>query len=186
MKTAPDRDLPGRDQVVKSAFQFRDALISHAFALVRDWSVSEDVVQDAFIVVMNKWEDFRPGTSVFHWVRQIVHLKTMEALRSRARRMTPAEEELLERVAGAVRDCLGEDAAERQRVMRQALQHCMSRLGERGLELVSGFYGRSESCEALAVHQKRSVNAVRLALSRLRKQLHECMSRRLPALEARG
>ena len=186
MMAAPDRDRPGRDQIVKSAFQYRDALMSHTFALVRDWSVAEDVVQDAFIVVMNKWEDFRPGTSVFHWVRQIVHLKTMEALRSRARRMTPVEEELLERVAGAVRDCLGEDAAERLNVRRQALQHCMARLGDRGLELLSGFYGRSESCEALAVHQKRSVNAVRLALSRLRKQLHECMSRRLPILEARG
>lgn len=175
-----------RDRIVKEAFRHRDAFLTHAFALVRDWAVAEDVVQDAFIVVMNRWEDFQEGTSVFAWVRRIVHLKAMEALRSRARRFTPAEEELLERVAAAVRDELGEEESERQRLRHEALQRCMSRLGRRAVDLLSGFYARSRSCEDLAAQQRRSVNAVRLALSRLRKQLHECVSRQLPLLEGRG
>ena len=52
--------------------------------------------------------------------------------------------------------------------------------------ILAGFYGRSETCEAIAQDQNRSVNAIRLSLSRLRKQLHDCMSRQLPLLEARG
>jgi RNA polymerase sigma-70 factor (ECF subfamily) len=172
-----------RDGVVKAAFQYRDALLSHAFAMLRDWSLAEDTVQDAFIVVMNKWTDFRPGTSIYHWLRQIVHNKTLEALRARGRKVSLAEGELLVQVAGALEKYLDEDMADRQALMRRALQRCMSFLNRRAVGILEGFYGESQSCEAIAQEQRRSVNAIRLSLSRLRKQLHDCMSRQLPALE---
>lgn len=175
-----------RDEVVKAAFRHRDALLSTAFALLRDWARAEDVVQDAFIVVMNKWTEFREGTSVFLWVRQIVHHKSLEAIRSRGRKVSPLEEQLLARVAASVETHLDETIAERQRLMRAALQRCMSGLNRRTVGLLSGFYAEAQSCESLAHDQRRSVNAVRLSLSRVRKQLQECVERQLPALEARG
>jgi len=173
-----------RDEIVKGAFQHREALLSYAFALLRDWVKAEDVVQDAFIVVMNKWTEFRPGTSLFLWVRQIVHFKAMEALR--ARKMSPVEEELLSRVAASMQRGLDEKIAHLHRLRRQALQRCMSRLDAKSAGLLSGFYAHSLSCESIAQLQRRSVNAVRLSLSRLRKQLHDCVLRHLPAMEARG
>jgi len=173
-----------RDEVVKGAFQHRDALLSYAFALLRDWVKAEDVVQDAFIVVMNKWAEFRAGTSLFLWVRQIVHFKVLEA--ARAKKMSPVEEELLAKVAASMQRGLDEQIADLQRLKSQALQRCMSQLDPRSAGLLSGFYAESMSCESLAQLHKRSVNAVRLSLSRLRKQLHDCVARRLPAMEARG
>ena len=173
-----------REAVVKEAFQFREALLSYAFALLRDWVRAEDVVQDAFIVVMNKWADFKPGTSLFLWVRQIVHFKVLEA--ARAKKMSPVEEELLAKVAASMQRGLDEQIADLQRLKSQALQRCMSHLDPRSADLLSGFYTESMSCESLAQLHKRSVNAVRLSLSRLRKQLHDCVERRLPAMEARG
>ena len=173
-----------RDDVVKGAFQHREALLSYAFALLRDWVRAEDVVQDAFIVVMNKWSDFRPGSSLFLWVRQIVHFKALEA--ARTRKMSPVEEELLARVAASMERGLDEEIASRQRLRSQALQRCMSHLDPRSAGLLSGFYTEALSCETLAQLQRRSVNAVRLALTRLRKQLHDCVARQLPTLEGRG
>jgi RNA polymerase sigma-70 factor (ECF subfamily) len=173
-----------RDEIVKGAFQHREALLSYAFALLRDWVKAEDVIQDAFIVVMNKWAEFRPGTSLFLWVRQIVHFKALEA--ARARKMSPVEEELLSRVAASMQRGLDEQIANLQRLRRQALQRCMAHLDARSAGLLSGFYTQSMSCENLAQLQRRSVNAVRLSLSRLRKQLHDCVLRQMPALEARG
>ena len=174
----------GRDEVVKGAFQHRDALLSYAFALLRDWVKAEDVVQDAFIVVMNKWAEFQPGTSLFLWVRQIVHFKVFEA--ARAKKMSTVEEELLARVAASMQRGLDEEIAHRQMLRRQALQRCMSHLDAKSAGLLSGFYTQSLSCESLAQTHRRSVNAVRLALSRLRKQLHDCVLRQMPALEGRG
>ncbi|HXG60311.1 MAG TPA: sigma-70 family RNA polymerase sigma factor [Planctomycetota bacterium] len=175
-----------RDEVVKAAFRYRDALLSYAFALLRDWAQAEDVVQDAFIVVMNKWTDFRPGTSVYFWVRQIVHHKCQEAMRARMRLGSTLDEELLAKVGAALRDHLDEEAADRQARLRQALEACMASLEPRALGLLAGFYGRCESCETLARHQRRSVNAVRLALSRLRRRLQGCIRRRLSSFEAQG
>ncbi len=176
---------PTRDDLVKAAFQYRDALKGYALALLREWPLAEDVVQDAFIVVMNKWEEFRPGTNVYAWVRQIVHLKAMETLRAR-RGAAPVDEGLLDRVAAAVREHLDEEGARRQRAMREALQRCMSHLNRRAVRILSSFYADSMSCEAIASSQNRSANAIRLALSRVRKRLHECMTRHLAAGEARG
>jgi len=173
-----------RDEIVKGAFQHREALLSYAFALLRDWVKAEDVVQDAFIVVMNKAAEFRPGTSLFLWVRQIVHFKALEA--ARAKKMSPVEEELLARVAASMERGLDEKIAHLQRLRRQALQRCMAHLDARSAGLLSGFYAESMSCENLAQVQRRSVNAVRLSLSRLRKQLHDCVLRQMPTLEARG
>ncbi len=173
-----------RDLVVKGAFQHREALLSYAFALVRDWVKAEDIVQDAFIVVMNKWAEFRPGSSLFLWVRQIVHFKALEA--ARTKKMTTVEDELLARVAAVMERGIDEEIAAKQRLRRQALQRCMAHLDAKSAGLLSGFYTQSLSCESLAQLQHRSINAVRLALSRLRKQLHDCVLRQMPALEGRG
>jgi RNA polymerase sigma-70 factor, ECF subfamily len=184
MPGMPTIGAMNRDEVVKGAFQYREALLSYAFALLRDWVRAEDVVQDAFIVVMNKWAEFKPGTSLFLWVRQIVHYKVLEA--ARARKMSPVEEDLLAKVAASMQRGLDEEIADFQQLKSQALQQCMSHLDSRSAGLLSGFYTESMSCESLAQIHKRSVNAVRLSLSRLRKQLHDCVARRLPAMEARG
>jgi RNA polymerase sigma-70 factor (ECF subfamily) len=175
-----------RDEIVKAAFRYRDVLLGYAYSMLRDWSLAEDAVQDAFIVVMNKWSDFRPGTSVFLWVRQIAHHKVQESLRARAKKASPLEEELLAQVASTMERHLDEELADRQNLMRKALQRCMSVLNPRAMDILAGFYANAESCEEIAQAQGRSVNAVRLSLSRLRKQLHECMSRQMPLMEGRG
>jgi RNA polymerase sigma-70 factor (ECF subfamily) len=172
-----------RDEIVKGAFQYRDALMSYAFAHLRDWSRAEDVVQDAYIIVMNQWDDFREGTSLYYWVRQIVFNKSMEAVRARSRERSGMDETVLSLVSDVIGKYFDEREADRQSVMRRALERCMERLDRRSVTLLKGFYARSLSCESLANLQKRSVNAIRLALSRLRKQLHECMIRRIPVLE---
>lgn len=172
-----------RDVVVKRAFQYRDALLAHAFAMLRDWSMAEDVVQDAYVVVMNRWADFQPGTAFFAWLRQIVQNKTLEALRSRGRKLSKAGGGLLDQVAAVLEEHLDEANADRQTLMRRALQLCMSSLNGRALAVLRGFYAGEETCETIARTQRRSANAIRLTLSRLRRQLHDCMSRQLPGLE---
>jgi RNA polymerase sigma-70 factor (ECF subfamily) len=172
-----------QEEVVKAAFRYRDALIHHAFVLLRDAALAEDVVQDAFIVVMRKWADFQPGSSLFHWVREIVRNKSLEALRSRKRAGGPLDEALLARVRAVMETAVDEPEADRQRLRALALRRCVSFLNRRHADVLSGFYARSASCEEIARAQGRSANAVRLVLSRLRKQLNECVARQMPLLE---
>ncbi len=171
--------LRSRDDVVKSVFQYRDALLSYAYAMLRNWSQAEDVVQEAYLVVMNKWQDLTNETGIFLWVRQIVHFKTLEAIRSRGRESSTPDQELLDLVEKAMTENLDDLRADQQRAMSASLRECMSRLNQFNLNLLAGFYWQQESCETLADRHGRSVNAIRLMLSRLRDKLRTCLSKRL-------
>lgn len=106
-----------RDDVVKAAFQYRDALLSYSYAMLRSWTLAEDVVQEAYLVVMNKWQDLKDEGGIFLWVRQIVHFKTLEAIRARGRETSTPDQELLDLVEQAVKENLDDHFAERQRLM---------------------------------------------------------------------
>ncbi|MBN1674865.1 MAG: sigma-70 family RNA polymerase sigma factor [Kiritimatiellae bacterium] len=173
-----------REEVVKEALKYQDAIVGYAFAILRDWELARDVGQDVYIVVMEKWRDFRPGTSMFHWVRRIARNKALQVLDKRRREIPKVDDELQQLVNDAVDEKVDEAAAHKQRLMRKALQHCMAQLRTESVELLKGFYAQRRSCEALAALQKRTVNAVRLVLSRTRDQLRKCMIGRMAALEA--
>jgi hypothetical protein len=55
----------------------------------------------------------------------------------------------------------------------------MARLEPDSLDLLLGFYRERLSCEQLAGLRSRSVNAIRLSLSRLRAKLRDCVRHRL-------
>ena len=168
-----------RDDIVKSAFQYRDALLGYAYAMLRSWTLAEDVVQEAFLVVMNKWQDLKDEQGIFLWVRQIVHFKTLEAIRSRGRETAIPDQDLLDLIEKSVLENLDEQTAERQRIMNLSLRECMSRLNQFSVGILAGFYWNQESCETIAERHGRSVNAIRLMLSRLRDKLRSCLSKRL-------
>jgi RNA polymerase sigma-70 factor (ECF subfamily) len=166
-----------RDRILKEAFQHRDALLTQAFAMLRDWGSAEDVVQDAFLVVVNKSDQFQEGTSVYAWSRQIVRNKALEAIRKRARQI-PVEEDQLQSVVSETLDAhLTLAKAEDLRERREALEDCMSKLKKLPLDLLVGFYWQRQSCQALAQTHRRSENSIRLMLSRTRKQLRGCVDR---------
>ena len=75
-----------RNRVVAQAFQCRRALEVNAFSMLKDRTEAEDLVQDAFIVVMDKFEDFEEGTSMMAWTRAIVRINVLQSLEKRKRR----------------------------------------------------------------------------------------------------
>ena len=173
-----------RDRVLKAVLQHREALLTQAFVMLRDWAAAEDTVQDAFLVVVNKFEDFEEGTSVHAWARQIVRNKTLEALRKRAREVPTEDENLETAVSAALDEQLTDELADSLCEKHQALAECMSGLRQQVVDMMVGFYSRLESCEVLAQTHKRSANSVRLLLSRTRRELKNCVDRKMRLLPA--
>lgn len=172
-----------RDRVIKAVFGYRDPLLTYAYAVLRDWERAEDVLQEACLVVMNKWRDVDPE-HVYPWVRRIVHYKALESARSDRREVPTEEARLTAAVARALETRLDEKRANAQLLMRKVLRFCMGRLDSVSAGMLAAFYWRNESCETLAAAQGRSVNAVRLLLSRLRGRLRDCVRRRMAGTEA--
>ena len=56
-------------------------MLSVARAVVRDRYLSEDVVQESFIKIVNKAHRFKQGTNGYAWICKIVHNTALNALR---------------------------------------------------------------------------------------------------------
>lgn len=78
---------------------------------------------------------------------------------------------------------LNHDALAALEQQKAALHHCLDRLEPDALDLLLGFYRDRVSCDDLASVRQRSVNAIRLTLSRLRSRLRDCVRHRLVGAE---
>ena len=183
MQSEPLRALSAED-LLRAAFKYQDALTSYGFALLQDWALAQDAVQETFIVLQKKHAEFRPGANVFTWARQILRFEALNILRQRGRESYVVDAELAALIDAQFDEHMDGDAVARLEQQKSALQHCMARLDNGSLDLLLGFYRERLSCEKLAQRSRRSVNAVRLALSRTRARLRECVRSRLAILEA--
>jgi RNA polymerase sigma-70 factor, ECF subfamily len=172
----------GRDAILKKAFSYREGLLAFAYAGLRDWSLAEDVVQDAFLVIMDKWQDFEEGTSCFSWACKIVQYKTMEACRKKSKNAKHVEVQFCEHLGEAVSRLYSEEYELEAMRMRQALGECMKKLSAESIDILYEYCDGSLSCEDMARSRNRSVNAIRLIVSRVKKQLRYCVDFRLREL----
>jgi RNA polymerase sigma-70 factor (ECF subfamily) len=185
----PDRSMPKGtavtpEDLLRSAFKYQDALVSYAYGLLQDWALAQDAVQEAFIVLQKKHAEFRPEANVFTWARQIVRFEALNIIRSRQREACFVDEELFSLVDQQFERHLDLDAIGALESRKAALQHCMARLDQDSVSLLLGFYKDALSCERLAEARRKSVNAVRLSLSRIRSKLRECVQHKLALAKA--
>lgn len=64
------------EDLLRAALKYQDALTSYAFAMLQDWALAQDAVQETFIVLQRKHAEFRPGANVFTWARKPMRVKT--------------------------------------------------------------------------------------------------------------
>lgn len=166
-------------ELMKQAFQYNAALVSYAFCLCRDYAAAEDVVHEAYLVLMEKWASYDPTYSVYSWVRKMVYFKTLEHLRARDRHVLSGDEELLDLVRSALDMEVNEESVHRFGLRMKCLDRCVEELGEASQAMLVSYYWNRESCDEIAARLRRSVNAVWLSLSRIRKSLKECVERYL-------
>jgi RNA polymerase sigma-70 factor (ECF subfamily) len=85
-----------------------------------------------------------------------------------------ADSELLDLVEQAL-----EENQDRLADRRQALMECIDRLPEQSRQLLQLKYDQGLSFGAMADRLKRSLDSLKMALSRVRRALLECAERRL-------
>ena len=171
------------EEVLQAVFKYQGALATYAFGLLRDWALAEDAVQDAYMVALRKRDEFQPEKNVFLWMRQIVRFEALNMRRAR-KRETYVDEELLSLVDRTMEDHLDEEEAEGTREEVRVLRECLAGARKEAVDVVLGFYRDRMSCEKLASVHGKTVNAVRLLLSRTRKKLRECVKAKLAAAES--
>ncbi len=164
---------------MKQAYRYQSALAAYAYSLCRDWSEAEDIVHDALLVLMEKWESYNPEFSVYTWVRKMVYFKTLEHLRARNRHILTGENDLFESVRLAMEMDVSEEAVKELSAQMHFLDKCVEQLGAAAKNVLVSYYWKNQSCSDIADRLKRSVNSIWLSLSRIRKSLKDCVERQM-------
>jgi RNA polymerase sigma-70 factor (ECF subfamily) len=162
-----------REQVQQLFLRHSGLLHGFIASLCGDLVLAEDILQEVFLVVTAKAEDFQPGSNFMAWVRVIARFKTMELLRTQRRARGTLSEATIDLLEAALPDA---DAWSRQ---REALHRCMQRLSPAQRRLAELAYHDGLSPAAIAERLARTANVIHVLLSRLRAALRSCVLERL-------
>jgi RNA polymerase sigma-70 factor, ECF subfamily len=132
---------------------------------------ADDVLQETFLTISRKAETFTEGSNFLAWACRIARFKILEHHRNRAR-TTALSEAALEALAEASPFLEAEEAARRE----AALAQCLRQLSERMRALLLHRYHGRESGEVIAQRLAMTPLAVRVALSKARTALRDCLT----------
>lgn len=170
-----DNSEAKRDRVLREALGCRVELMAYARAVLGNYAAAEDVIQEAMLVVLRKFDQFKEGTSMLAWCRAIVRLEVLRANQRRRREQTLAER-LLDDAIDATFDefqkARRRDDADSQ---REALEHCLRRVSQRGRRVLVARFVDELSYQQIGQRVGMTLEAVRKALFRAKKQVRACV-----------
>lgn len=150
-------------------------LIAYARSLLGNYAAADDVVQEAMLVVVKKFDQFEEGTSMLAWCRSIVRIEVLRA-KQRNQRERPLCDRLLDDAIDAAFDeyqvARRHDEAES---WRKALRRCLERLPERGQGVLRARFADELSYQQIGERLGMTIEAVRKALFRFKKQVRSCV-----------
>lgn len=155
---------------------FESDLWRIAATLVRDWSATESLVQQAFIDAYTHLHQYRLGTDFGAWIRTLTRNRLRKELRSLSRaerRLAVYREELAEQLRS---EEPGRDDSDRYLA---ALKSCREQLPNDEAVLLRLRYERGLSFESIADRRGTTSAAVQRAISRIRFRLRACIEGKL-------
>ena len=165
-------------QVQRLFVQHQQVVLYYVLTIEPNLGDAQDIVQEAFLTVSRKAETYALGTNFPAWACTVARYNTLHFQRTRSRRVARLDDDVVELLYPT--GGFDEDSFKHRMA---ALQGCMGKLAPRAYELVMLRYHNDQMPEQIAVTVGWSVNAVRVALSRSRQLLRECLDRRLAVNE---
>jgi RNA polymerase sigma-70 factor, ECF subfamily len=156
--------------------QHLPALRGFVLAIVGDFDLVDDVVQETFMTVNAKAADFERGTNFRAWLWTIGRFKALQALDSRTSRQEHLAPEVIEAL------CAHDDAENwhTEEHLRQ-LAFCINELAPQARRAIELRYHQAHRPPDIARRMGWTVEAVHVLLSRARVFLRECVTRRMRA-----
>jgi RNA polymerase sigma-70 factor (ECF subfamily) len=156
----------------------RDLLLSFIYSLTRDLDVAEEVFQEVSLAIL---QEARNGTRVDNymaWAREVARRRIAEYFRTRSkdasRRLPESMDELVDQAFAEHQPVL-----EAHETQLTHLLECLKRIAGRSRQVVEGFYRQRKSVKDIAAAIGWNPNSVKVALSRARKALAECIENRM-------
>ena len=173
-----DRDNK-KARVLKAAFGCRTELLAYARSLLGNFAAAEDAVQEAMVVVMNKYDQFQEGTSILAWCRAIVRFEALRAKRQYQKERSLAQQLVDDAVDAAFDEFQEGRNHDESASHREAIRHCLERLPDRGRAVLELRFADGLGYKQIGDQLGMTIEAVRKSLFRTKKQIHLCVESRL-------
>ena len=142
-------------------------------SLMPDFSRVDDVVQETFLTVKAKAEDFVEGTNFRSWVFSIARLKVLEAARRPGVKEVTFDPEVIDAL------CVTEIVESPIEEHLRALGGCLEELAPQARPAIELRYQQASRPPEIAKRMGWTLNAVNVALARARVALRLCLERKL-------
>ena len=170
-----------RDRVLKAALDCRTELIAYARSLLGNYAAADDVLQEAMIVVVKKFDQFQEGTSILAWCRSIVRIEVLRAKQRYQRERTLAQRLLDDAVDAAFDEFQKERQRDDVESWREALRQCLSKVSDRAHDVLNARFDDELSYQQIGERLEMTIEAVRKALFRTKKQVRTCVETTMEA-----
>ncbi|MFK7911039.1 MAG: sigma-70 family RNA polymerase sigma factor [Akkermansiaceae bacterium] len=143
---------------------------------------AKDTLQDVNIVLYRKKENYEPGTNFKAWAFTIARFECLSYLsRYKKKQWTTLDTGLLESLADGA-----EEKADDVDDWLMALKQCLLKLSDEAKFLIQSRYQQRTPLEQTAQQLQTSIGAIKQKLFRARKQLRDCVLKRLKREDATG
>jgi RNA polymerase sigma-70 factor, ECF subfamily len=170
--------------LIQQYLQLRSEFMGYLYAMTRDAELSEEVYQNAAVVVMEQSQKPETIRSFRAWAKEVIRRQALHAIRARsvaARQIPAISPDLLDAVSDAFLQDDHEDTFVPDEAM--ALKQCLDELPDKKRELVAMRYECDSSFDEISEYTDSTPAAVQRALSRVRRMLHGCVQRRMRLAE---
>ncbi len=161
-----------RQAVGRLFVQHSEAIRGFILSLEPDFTIASDVLQETFLTVSAKAEDFAEGTNFVAWACRIAMLHLLEQQRH-SRSSALLAPDVLESLAAAA-PCLEPDE-ERY----DAMKRCVAKLAARARQIIDMRYAQALKPGDIALKLRMQPESVYVTLSRARTFLRDCIERQL-------
>jgi RNA polymerase sigma-70 factor (ECF subfamily) len=158
-------------QVQKLFVKHQRQLRAYLLALWPDSTVADDILQEVFLTVTQKAEQFQLGTDFASWTRAIARFKAIELRRSAGKFLV--SEDVVDALASECPSNWADDSR------LTALSRCMKTLAPKARELIQLRYAEELTPMEIAKQLSRTVNSIGVALAKARVRLRDCMDEQL-------
>ncbi|MFK7820010.1 MAG: sigma-70 family RNA polymerase sigma factor, partial [Planctomycetaceae bacterium] len=164
------------EQFVQHLTESQNRLYGYIYSLLGSHSQAADVVQETNLVLWRKIDEFDSSRPFLPWAFGIARFQVLANLRDKKRDRVLLDADLAETLCEEVAS-----ASSRLEDVREALRGCLEGLPQSSRELIFERYTKAASVADIANTAGRSISAVKVALMRARRQLAECVDRRMAA-----
>lgn len=144
-------------------------------AVVRDFSARDDILQDVAVAVLESYDRYDPARPFQAWALGIARNQIRNYLRRQGREKLMLNEEVIKGLAD------GFDEFSGQQRSLEHLQHCLTKLDSKAIELLRLRYVVELKPAAIAERMETRANSIAKTLQRIRDVLRECIRRQMAA-----